>query len=74
MASSTYSTPHNKEKAASFPPKRGKIKAQIFNSLVKIVTSTVSKAGKFKGSGGDNSGGDSATSTPPPSDYNSDAS
>ncbi|KAI9081997.1 hypothetical protein K1719_036259 [Acacia pycnantha] len=58
------------------PPKRGnKIKAQIFKGLIKSVTSAVSKAGESLGkvNGGGNRGG-SASSTPPTSAYNSDAS
>ncbi|KAK4255017.1 hypothetical protein QN277_008080 [Acacia crassicarpa] len=60
------------------PPKRGnKIKAQMFEGLIKSVASAVSKAGeslgKVNGGGGGNSGG-SASSTPLTSAYNSDAS
>ncbi|KAJ1396644.1 hypothetical protein SESBI_32398 [Sesbania bispinosa] len=38
MATNGSSPPKEK---ANFPPKRGKIKAQIFSSLVKFVASTV---------------------------------
>jgi hypothetical protein len=67
------STPQ-KEKA-NFPPKRGNIKAQIFNSMIKFVASSISRDGKSK-ENGDNKegGGGSTTSTPPPSAYNSDVS
>ena len=61
--------------SSSFPPKRGQIKAQIFESLTKTVVSRASKLGKavgrIIGEGGSGSGG-SASSTPPPSAYNSD--
>ncbi|KAJ1384028.1 hypothetical protein SESBI_42875 [Sesbania bispinosa] len=68
MATNGTSSPP-KEKA-NFPPKRGKIKAQIFSSLVKFVASTVlPNTGKVK-----ENGDGSASSTPPPSAYNSDLS
>ncbi|KAE9593227.1 hypothetical protein Lal_00029413 [Lupinus albus] len=67
----TSSLTHHKEKA-NLPPKRGKIKAEIFSSFVKFVTS---KGGKISGNNGDNSNaGGSASTTPPPSAYNSDVS
>jgi hypothetical protein len=63
--------------SSSFPPKRGQIKAQIFESLAKTVVSRASKLGKavgrIIGEGGSGSGsGGSASSTPPLSAYNSD--
>ncbi|OIV99354.1 hypothetical protein TanjilG_17164 [Lupinus angustifolius] len=71
MATTSSSTPH-KEKA-NLPPKRGQIKAQIFSSFVKFVTS---KGGKVTENIGNNNSGGSAfsSSTPPPSAYNSDIS
>ncbi|WJX50319.1 hypothetical protein P8452_36641 [Trifolium repens] len=67
------STPQ-KEKA-NLPPKRGKIKAHIFNSMIKFVASSISTDGKSKENGDSKDGsGGSTTSTPPPSTYNSDVS
>lgn len=82
MATSSLTPEENKKKknnlnVVSFPdlPRRGQIKAQIFNVFIKSVVSTVSKAGesigKFSGNGG---AGGSASSTPPHSAYNSDVS
>ena len=72
MATTSSSTPEKKK--ASFPPKRGQIKAEIFNGLVTTVVSTISKVGEsvrnIIGNGG-NKGGGSESSTPPPSTYNS---
>lgn len=67
------STPQEK-KTASFPPRRGQIKAKIFESLVKAVTNMTSKPeaqGKNRGEG--SGGGGSASTTSPPSAYSSDA-
>ncbi|CAL0334064.1 unnamed protein product [Lupinus luteus] len=63
---------HQKDKP-NLPQKRGQIKAQIFSSLVKFVTS---KGEKITGNNGDNSNnaGGYASTTPPPSAYNSDVS
>ncbi|TKY48482.1 hypothetical protein E2542_SST25901 [Spatholobus suberectus] len=66
------STPQRKK--ASLPPKRGQIKAQIFNSLVNSVTSTIAKTGEsLRNVIGNGGGSGSATSTPPPSGYNSES-
>ncbi|KAG6629309.1 hypothetical protein CIPAW_14G075900 [Carya illinoinensis] len=64
----------DKKKNSSFPPRRGQIKAQIFGSIAKKVVSTASKVGAAleKIRGEDRSGGNSASSTPPSSAYNSD--
>ncbi|QHN76984.1 hypothetical protein HN51_054422 [Arachis hypogaea] len=66
------STPEKKR--SSFPPKRGQIKAEIFNGLASSVVSTVSRVGEslrnMIGNGG-TSPSSSSTSTPPPSAYNS---
>lgn len=72
----TSPAPEKKKKNSSFPepPRRGRIKAQIFNGLVKSVVSKVSKAGeslgRLTGNGGGGGGG-SASSTSPRSAYNS---
>lgn len=64
------STNPQKKQNATFPPTptRGRIKAQIFESLVDSVSSMASKAGealsKLKGTDGV---GSSASTTPPPS-------
>ncbi|KAF8039765.1 hypothetical protein BT93_B2090 [Corymbia citriodora subsp. variegata] len=55
---------------ARLPPKRGQIKAHIFEGLVKTVTSAAAKAGNAIGLG--NAGATSAAGSPPPSGYNSD--
>ena len=61
-------------KNTNFPPKRGQIKAQIFGSLANSVVAAASKVGgavgRMIGEGGN--GRNSASSTPPPSAYNSD--
>lgn len=67
------STPQEK-KTASFLPRRGQIKAKIFESLVKAFTNMTSKPeaqGKNRGEG--SGGGGSASTTSPPSAYSSDA-
>jgi len=69
MATNNSTTDHNRK--PSLPPRRGQIKAQIFSSLVKFVVTSFSKDEQDKG---DDNGGASAKSTPPPSDYNSDTS
>ncbi|KAF3973211.1 hypothetical protein CMV_003358 [Castanea mollissima] len=76
-SSSTF-TPmaSNSSKNTNFPPKRGQIKARIFGSLANSVVSAASKVGeavgRMVGEGG--SGRNSASSTPPPTAYNSDGS
>ena len=70
---STCSTSTPRKEKASLPPKRGKIKAKIFRSLVKFAASKVSKVGKVTGNNGEkNNGGGGCTgsSTPPPGAYN----
>ncbi|KAF3453976.1 hypothetical protein FNV43_RR04418 [Rhamnella rubrinervis] len=57
-----------KKEKRRVPPKRGQIKGQIFENLIKSVVSMVSKAGET----GETSGGTSASATPPASAYNSD--
>lgn len=52
-----------------FPPKRGKIKAQIFESIVKTVKSTVTS---IAGGSSDSGKSSSAGGTPPASSYSSD--
>ncbi|KAG2673666.1 hypothetical protein I3843_13G090000 [Carya illinoinensis] len=64
------STNPEKKKNASFPPKRGQIKAQIFESLAETVVSAFSRLGealgRIRGSEG-SSGRSSVSSTPNPS-------
>lgn len=71
---STSSTPQEK-KNTNRPPKRGQIKVQIFENLVKAVASSMtSKPGaQGRNRGEEGGGGGSASQTPPPSAYNSDA-
>ncbi|EXC33215.1 hypothetical protein L484_011192 [Morus notabilis] len=59
-------TNEKKKKETSIPPKRGQIKAQIFESLVKTVVSMASGAGAHSATGET-----SASTAPPPSSYNS---
>lgn len=65
-----------RKQATSLPPKRGQIKAQIFESLVETVTSKAEQVlAKIKGGGGSVNGG--ATSDPsssPLTAYTSDGS
>lgn len=60
-----------------FPPKRGQVKAQIFESFSETVSFAVSKAGevlaKIKGGGGGSDSSTSFTASPPLSEYASDA-
>ncbi|CAA2933632.1 Hypothetical predicted protein [Olea europaea subsp. europaea] len=60
-----------------FPPKRGQVKAQIFESFSEIVPFPISKAGevlaKIKGGGGGSDSSTSFTASPPLSAYASDA-
>ncbi|KAI8573775.1 hypothetical protein RHMOL_Rhmol01G0302200 [Rhododendron molle] len=68
------SNPSNKP-TTSLPPKRGQIKARIFESLVKTISSVASKTGEALGrirKEGGGSGSGSNSDSPPPSTYNSD--
>ncbi|PPR91487.1 hypothetical protein GOBAR_AA29200 [Gossypium barbadense] len=64
-----------KKKKTQFPPRRGRVKAQIFESIVKTVVSAASKTkeemGKNKSEGcdGKSCSSSSTTSTPPQSGY-----
>ncbi|GLT33839.1 hypothetical protein SLA2020_083970 [Shorea laevis] len=63
---------NQKKRETNPPPRRGQIKAQILEKLCKAVVSAVSKAGEsHKRNGAD--GKSSASTTPSPSGYNSDA-
>ncbi|XWS53226.1 hypothetical protein CRYUN_Cryun11dG0139700 [Craigia yunnanensis] len=67
-------TPQRKKKETQFPPRRGQIKAHIFESLVKTVVSAASKAKEALGKnkeGSDGKSSSSTTTTPPQSGYNS---
>ncbi|KAI6685738.1 hypothetical protein NL676_031651 [Syzygium grande] len=55
---------------ARLPPKRGQIKAHIFEGLVKTLSSAAAKAGNAIGLG--SAGDTSSAGSPPPSGYNSD--
>ncbi|EEF32151.1 conserved hypothetical protein [Ricinus communis] len=76
-----FATDHNlsapaqqKSKNITFPPipKRGRVKAQIFESLAKTVISAAAKAVRTpRNDGGDS--GSSSGDTPPPSPCSSDA-
>ncbi|XVE59146.1 hypothetical protein DITRI_Ditri05aG0022200 [Diplodiscus trichospermus] len=74
MATASTNT-QRKKKETQVPPRRGQIKAQIFESMVKTVVSAASKAkealGKNKGDGSDGRCSSSTTTTPPQSGYNS---
>ncbi|KAF2321882.1 hypothetical protein GH714_003398 [Hevea brasiliensis] len=73
---SSTSTTSQKDKKRNFPPKRGQIKAQIFQSLTKTVSSWVTKAGEAlkrdRGHGADGGISSSTASTSPFSTFNSD--
>ncbi|KAL6275989.1 hypothetical protein ACE6H2_019590 [Prunus campanulata] len=67
-------SPAPKEKKNTrFPPRRGLIKLQIFENLVKVVVNKASKPGAQGENRGEDSGESSASQTPPPSAYSSDA-
>ncbi|RXI04492.1 hypothetical protein DVH24_038766 [Malus domestica] len=65
------STPKEK-KTTTLPPRRGKIKGKIFRILVKAVIKMASKLGARRNNRKEG-GRNSASVTPPPSAYNSDA-
>ncbi|KAM0999649.1 hypothetical protein ACFX15_006143 [Malus domestica] len=68
----TASSMSQEKKTTRFPPRRGKIKAEVFESIVKAVVKRASKpAGQEKNR--EEGGGNSASTTPPPTAYNSDA-
>ncbi|XP_021278895.1 uncharacterized protein LOC110412628 [Herrania umbratica] len=71
----TASTTPQRKKDRNLPPRRGQVKAQIFESVAKTVVSAASKAkqalGKNKGEGSDGKSTSSTTTTPPQSGYNS---
>ncbi|KAF2283354.1 hypothetical protein GH714_003463 [Hevea brasiliensis] len=73
---STNSSTSQKDKKRNFRPKRGQIKAQIFQSLTKTVSSWVTKAGEAlkrdRGHGADGGISSSTAATSPFSTYNSD--
>ncbi|KAA8543980.1 hypothetical protein F0562_021843 [Nyssa sinensis] len=74
LSMATASSNPSKKQNTNAPPKRGQIKAQMFESFVQTVTSVVSKAKEAlgnirRGSGSDSS---SASTSPLPSAYNSD--
>ncbi|XWS28921.1 hypothetical protein CRYUN_Cryun25bG0113400 [Craigia yunnanensis] len=70
-----YTTPQWKKKEKQIPPRRGQIKAQIFESMVKTVSSAASKAKealrKSKEEGNEGKSSSSTTTNPPQSGYNS---
>ncbi|XWS74230.1 hypothetical protein CRYUN_Cryun02cG0197900 [Craigia yunnanensis] len=70
----TASTNPQRKKERQFPPRRGQIMAQIFESMVKTVVSAASKSKetlrKNEGEGSDGKSS-STTTTPPQSGYNS---
>lgn len=71
MATNSFTPPRNQ--TPNLPPKRGKIKAQIFESIGETIATAASKAGEALGFIKKEEGGGgsvSATSTPPA--YNSD--
>ncbi|KAE8656846.1 Detected protein of unknown function [Hibiscus syriacus] len=65
----------NKKKVTRFPPRRGQVKAQIFESIVKSVASVASKGkakeamAKNEAEDNDGKSSSSGTSTPPQSGY-----
>ncbi|TYH16301.1 hypothetical protein ES288_A05G106400v1 [Gossypium darwinii] len=64
-----------KKKKTQFPPRRGRVKAQIFESIVKTVVSAASKTKEEMGKNksevcdGKSCSSSSTTSTPPQSGY-----
>ncbi|CAK9172944.1 unnamed protein product, partial [Ilex paraguariensis] len=72
MATTSSNSP--KRQTTNPPPKRGQIKAQIFESLVGTVVSVASKVGEAPSRWGIDGGvgGSSASASPPPSAYCSD--
>lgn len=80
MATSPLNPPRRQNNINQLPPKRGRIKAQIFESLAGTVYDVAAKAGEALakiplGNGGRDGGGSNSTSaatSPPPSAYDSD--
>lgn len=72
-AMATASLTPKEKKNTSFPPRRGLIKRQIFAKLVKVVVNKASKPGARGKNRAEDGGESSASQTPPPSAYNSDA-
>ncbi|KAL0370044.1 UNVERIFIED_CONTAM: hypothetical protein Sangu_0322500 [Sesamum angustifolium] len=65
--------PTKNKEGATLPPRRGRVKAQIFQSLAEAVSSLASKAiSKIGGGGGDSSTHSSTAMSGPPSAYASD--
>ncbi|TQD99171.1 hypothetical protein C1H46_015181 [Malus baccata] len=68
----TASSTSQEKKTTRLPPRRGKIKAEVFENIVKALVIMASKpAGREKNR--EEGGGNSASTTPPPTAYNSDA-
>ncbi|XP_021889791.1 uncharacterized protein LOC110808571 [Carica papaya] len=65
---------NNEGKTRTLPPRRGQVKAQIFESFVKNVTYAATKLNKaiVRNLGGGEKGSSDSSTTPPPSGYNSD--
>ncbi|KAB2606777.1 hypothetical protein D8674_006494 [Pyrus ussuriensis x Pyrus communis] len=68
----TASSTSQEKKTTRFPPRRGKIKAKVFENIVKAVVSMACKPAA-QGKNREEGGGNSASTTPPPTAYNSDA-
>ncbi|KAL7583871.1 hypothetical protein Lser_V15G42259 [Lactuca serriola] len=45
----TFPTPPAKKPTTAFPPRRGRVKAQIFEGVAEAVASAASRAGDFLG-------------------------
>ncbi|KAI5322179.1 hypothetical protein L3X38_031251 [Prunus dulcis] len=73
MALASASPAPKEKKNTSFPPRRGLIKLQIFEKLVKVVLNKASKPGAQGENRGEDGGESSTSQTPPSSAYSSDA-
>ncbi|CAB4313199.1 unnamed protein product [Prunus armeniaca] len=69
----TASPVPKEKKNTRLPPRRGLIMRQICEKLVKVVVNKASKPGAQGKNRGEDGGESSASQTPPPSAYSSDA-
>ncbi|CAE6018176.1 unnamed protein product [Arabidopsis arenosa] len=68
----SLTTKSSTAKSVELPPRRGKVKREIFGFLANSIVSVVKAGGSFgRNSGGGGGGSSSSTTTPPGSGYTS---